>query len=126
MAVLTEQIEWYVGRDVDFRNEVILHPGGEEGIGYIHEWNIEEIPKPTLEQLRVAGDEYDAYMAATQHLRDREAAMDKLLPQKMYMAATLEQVMVDRNQGKVLEPGLEEVVNIYSQIMDDFPTPPQD
>jgi len=42
-------IESYLGREVDFESEVILHDNGD-GKVYIYEWNIPE-QKPTKQQL---------------------------------------------------------------------------
>jgi len=67
--------------------------------------------------------EYEAHIAATQYITDRENAMHELLPESMYMPAMLEQARADRAGGKTLEHGLEEAVNIYDQILTDNPEP---
>jgi len=82
------------------------------------------ITLPTWAELQRAYAEYEAYLAETQYVRDREAAMQKLLPETMYLPAILEQAKADRDDnGKTLCPELEEAVNIYSQIMVDNPAP---
>lgn len=49
MALLSNQIEQYMGRSVNFLTEVILQ---NDGTGdYIKEWNISEKDKPTDSQL---------------------------------------------------------------------------
>ncbi len=50
-------IELYVGRKIDFLNEVILQDDGQ-GV-YIRDWNIPDKPKPDLAQLQI--DYADAY-----------------------------------------------------------------
>ena len=79
---------------------------------------------PTEVDMLAEWDVYLAEQAANQYIKDREAAMNELLPETIYMPAMLKQAKADRDRGKVLEPSLEEVVNIYSQILTDNPEPP--
>lgn len=74
MAELSAKVEWYVGREVDFHKEVLLRQEANESAPHIVEWNIEDPPEPTEEQLEAAGIEHEAEEAATQYLRDRAAA----------------------------------------------------
>jgi len=46
---LSNKIELYVGRKIDFLKEVFLQDDGQGA--YIKEWNIPDTPKPTDEQL---------------------------------------------------------------------------
>jgi len=98
--------------------EIIQFPADVPGVNY------DENGLPTQADQDLWTVEYDAYIAATQHLRDREAAMSELLPQTVSISAMLAQAKVDRDVGgKTLEPSLEEAVNIYSQILTDNPEP---
>lgn len=67
--------------------------------------------------------EYEAHIAKTQYIMDREAAMQELLPDTMCFPAILEQAKIDRGEGKILGPEMDEVVNIYTQILEDHPQP---
>jgi len=96
---------------------IIGFPPGIAGVNY----DANGIPTQADQDAWTA--EYDAYIVATQHIRDREAAMSELLPQTVYMPTMLEQAKADRAGGKVLEPGMEAAVNIYSQILTDNPEP---
>jgi hypothetical protein len=46
---LSNKIELYVGRKIDFLKEVFLQDDGQGA--YIKDWNIADTPKPTDEQL---------------------------------------------------------------------------
>jgi len=78
---------------------------------------------PTEADMLVAWEAYEAELAAAQRIKDRETTVHELLPEKVYMPAMLEQAKADRAAGKILEPDLDEVVNIYSQILTDNPEP---
>ena len=79
---------------------------------------------PTEAEMLTEWDVFLAEQAATQYIKDREAAMKAQLPEMMIMPAILEQFKADRDSGpKTLQPGLEQVVNIYNQIMVDHPDP---
>ena len=47
--MLAKQIEYYMGRIVDFSSEAILQDDGDGP--YIREWNITEKPKPDLAKI---------------------------------------------------------------------------
>lgn len=96
---------------------IIEFPAGVSGVNY----DVNGLPTQADQDAWTA--EYDAYIAATQYIRDREAAMNELLPQTVSITAMLEQAKADREGGKTLEPGLEEAVNIYAQIVSDNPEP---
>jgi hypothetical protein len=49
MSNLSTKIELYLGREVDFLKDVVLHDRGD-GVVYIEQWNVEEA-QPTEEQL---------------------------------------------------------------------------
>ena len=49
MASILLKINEYVGKEVDFKNEVLLHDNGD-GVVFIKEWNL-DIPQPTIEEL---------------------------------------------------------------------------
>ena len=49
MASLNEKIRLYLGREVDFTQDVCLQDDGD-GVVYIKEWNVDEA-QPTQEQL---------------------------------------------------------------------------
>jgi hypothetical protein len=55
MANLSNKIELYANRKIDFLKEVILRNDADSNGDYIAEWNL-DIPKPTLEQL----EQYEA------------------------------------------------------------------
>lgn len=67
--------------------------------------------------------EYEDHIAATQYIKDREAAMHLLLPESVYIPAMLGQAKADRDGGKTLMPDLEDAVNIYDRILRDNPEP---
>ncbi len=92
MTQLSAKVEWYVGRDVDFRQEVLLRDDGQGQGAYIHEWNITDKPLPTEEELRVAGEEHEAHLAATQYLKDRETSYLPIRDQ-------LDMIFWDRENG---------------------------
>jgi hypothetical protein len=50
MANLSNKIELYANRKIDFLKEVILKNDADSNGDYIAEWNL-ATPKPTLEQL---------------------------------------------------------------------------
>jgi hypothetical protein len=50
MANLSNKIELYANRKINFLKEVILRNDADSNGDYIAEWNL-DIPKPTLEQL---------------------------------------------------------------------------
>jgi hypothetical protein len=50
MANLSNKIELYANRKIDFLKDVILKNDADSNGDYIAEWNL-DIPKPTLEQL---------------------------------------------------------------------------
>ena len=50
MANLSNKIELYANREVDFLKEVILRNDADSNGDYIAEWNL-DIPKPTMAQL---------------------------------------------------------------------------
>ena len=47
--IVYKTIEEYVGRKVDFENEVVLRDDGNGT--YIKEWNIDDKDEPTMQQL---------------------------------------------------------------------------
>ena len=55
MASLNEKIRLYLGREVDFTQDVCLQDDGD-GVVYIKEWNVEEA-QPTEEQLNALESE---------------------------------------------------------------------
>jgi len=50
-------------------------------------------------------------------------SFEKVLFEKACLPAILEQAKADRDNGKVLCPEMDEIVNIYSQILTDYPEP---
>jgi len=58
--MLYKYIEFYVGRPVDFKKEVVLQDDGDGG--YIREWNIKGIAEPKIQDIESAfkEDEYEA------------------------------------------------------------------
>ena len=46
-----------------------------------------------------------------------------LLFGKVCLPALLEQARIDRDEGKILCPKMDRVVNIYSKILTDYPAP---
>ena len=55
MTNLSNKIELYANRKIDFLKDVILKNDADSNGDYIAEWNL-DIPKPTLEQL----EQYEA------------------------------------------------------------------
>jgi DNA-binding protein H-NS len=51
MTNLSNKIELYANRKIDFLKDVILKNDADSNGDYIAEWNL-DIPKPTLEQLK--------------------------------------------------------------------------
>lgn len=96
---------------------IIEFPAEVPGVNY------DENGLPTQADQDAWTAEYEAHIAATQHMQDRETAMHEQLPESVYLPAFLEQARADRAGGKSLEPGLEEAVNIYDQILTDNPEP---
>jgi len=79
---------------------------------------------PTWAEVEAEIARLEAEADANRWIEEREAAMKEQLPEMIYMPAILEQFKADRDSGpKTLQPGLDEVINIYSQIMIDNPDP---
>jgi len=57
MVGLAIKVELYVGRSVDFRQEVVLRDIADGKGPFISGWNIKDKPKPTLEELTVFDEE---------------------------------------------------------------------
>jgi len=123
MAQLSTKVELYVGRNVDFRKEVVLRQDGGDKEPYIAEWNIEYKNKPTIEELDAFEAEADIVDQNTIIKTSREAAMREFLPDEIVISAMLEQAKADREEGKTLMPDLEEAVNLYIRILADNPEP---
>ena len=120
MINIAQVIEWKFNSQpgMSTRDGVIFEfPAAVPGVNY----SADGFPTQADQDTWMA--EYEAHIAATQYIKDREAAMHELLPETMHMPAMLEQAKADRNGGKTLEPGLEEAVNIYDQILTDNPEP---
>jgi len=78
---------------------------------------------PTWADIQAEISRLEEEVLANEYLRNREAATQGLLPEKMYLPAILEQAKADRDGGKPLCPEMENAVNIYSQILIDNPEP---
>ena len=73
MAQISNQIEVYVGRKVDFLREVELVQQGDGSIS-ITKWDVEGKSKPTADQLAAANSVADAAVAAARFASNRLAA----------------------------------------------------
>ena len=71
MAQLASKIRAYVGRDVDFTNEVTLQNDSQGGGPYISSWNIPE-SQPTIEQLNAFESEADSAEVLSLTLNKRQ------------------------------------------------------
>tara|TARA_R100001510_G_C7624482_1_gene184635 strand:+ start:946 stop:1266 length:321 start_codon:yes stop_codon:yes gene_type:complete len=60
MADLYSKIIKYVGSEVNFKSDVILHDDGD-GVAYIKEWNLDSPAKPTNAQLNALESQADDY-----------------------------------------------------------------
>jgi len=56
MDNLCYTIEKYVGRSLDFRKDVRIQNDSDDNGDYIKEWNITDIPQPTLQELQDYAD----------------------------------------------------------------------
>jgi|ETNvirenome_6_85_1030632.scaffolds.fasta_scaffold49405_2 hypothetical protein len=70
MAQLASKIRAYVGRDVDFTNEVTLQDDSQGSGPYISSWNIPE-SQPTIDQLNGFESEADSADALSSTLNKR-------------------------------------------------------
>ena len=73
MAQISNQIEAYVGRRVDFIDEVELVQQDDDSIK-ITKWNVEGKSKPTTDQLAAVDAAADAAVAAARLAATRRAA----------------------------------------------------
>ena len=71
MAQLASKIRAYVGRDVDFTNEVTLQDDSQGSGPYISSWNIPE-SQPTIDQLNGFESEADSAEALSLALNKRQ------------------------------------------------------
>ena len=71
MAQLSNKIEIYLDRKIDFTKDVILQDDGD-GVVYIREWNVEEV-QPTDEQLDAVESQADDLEALNQVYANRKA-----------------------------------------------------
>ena len=71
MAQLASKIRAYVGRDVDFTNEVTLQDDSQGSGPYISSWNIPE-SQPTIDQLNGFESEADSAEALSRALNKRQ------------------------------------------------------
>ena len=71
MAQLSSKIRAYVGRDVDFTNEVTLQDDSQGSGPYISSWNIPE-SQPTIEQLNAFESEADSAEVLSLTLNKRQ------------------------------------------------------
>jgi hypothetical protein len=81
MANLSNKIELYANREIDFIKDVILRNDADSNGDYIAEWNL-DIPKPTLEQLNAFEAQATTYENNQQIIATRKAlygAWDKQL-----------------------------------------------
>jgi hypothetical protein len=81
MANLSNKIELYANRKIDFIKDVILRNDADSNGDYIAEWNL-DIPKPTLEQLNAFEAQATTYENNQQIIATRKAlygAWDKQL-----------------------------------------------
>ena len=70
MAQLAAKIRAYVGKDVDFTNEVTLQDDSQGAGPYIRSWNLPE-SQPTIEQLNAFESEADSADALRSTLNKR-------------------------------------------------------
>jgi hypothetical protein len=81
MANLSNKIELYANRKIDFLKEVILKNDADSNGDYIAEWNL-ATPKPTLEQLNAFEAQATTYENNQKIIQTRKAlygAWDKQL-----------------------------------------------
>ena len=71
MAQLSNKIEIYLDRKIDFTKDVILQDDGD-GVVYIREWNVEEV-QPTDEQLDAVESQANDMEALNQVYANRKA-----------------------------------------------------
>ena len=71
MAQLSSKIRAYVGRDVDFTNEVTLQDDSQGSGPYISSWNIPE-SQPTIDQLNGFESEADSAEVLSRALNKRQ------------------------------------------------------
>jgi hypothetical protein len=80
MANLSNKIELYANRKIDFLKEVILRNDADSNGDYIAEWNL-DIPKPTLEQL-------DAFEAQANIVESNQAQVQNRIKRIWYYCRT--------------------------------------
>lgn len=89
-------------------------------------WRHTTLSLPTEARMLTEWDVYLTEQAATQYLEDRKTAMQKRLSEVLFknsLIPILEQCRIDRDAGKTLCPEMNEVINIYSKILTDYPAP---
>lgn len=80
MASILLKINEYVGKEVDFKNEVLLHDNGD-GVVFIKEWNL-DIPQPTIEEL----NSYDSIADSNFKWKSIREKRNKLLAETDFYA----------------------------------------
>jgi hypothetical protein len=84
MTNLSNKIELYANRKIDFLKEVILRNDADSNGDYIAEWNL-DIPKPTLEQL-------DAFEAQANIVESNQAQVQNRIKEYGSIAEQIEYI----------------------------------
>jgi hypothetical protein len=84
MANLSNKIELYANRKINFLKEVILRNDADSNGDYIAEWNL-DIPKPTLEQL-------DAFEAQANIVESNQAQVQNRIKEYGSIAEQIEYI----------------------------------
>jgi hypothetical protein len=103
MASILLKINAYVGKEVDFKNEVLLHDNGD-GVVFIKEWNL-DTPQRAQEQLDALETQADDYEFNLGQIAKRKAEY-----------GTLEQQMEN-----IMENGVTAEKNRVQSIKDKYP-----
>jgi len=119
MASILLKINEYVGKEVDFRNEVLLQDNGD-GVVFIKEWNL-DIPQPTIEELNA----YDSIADINFNFKILREKRNQLLAQTDYLALsdqTMSEEMTTYRQAlRDITEGLTTVEDVNNVI---WPTKP--
>ena len=96
MAQLSNKIEIYLDRKIDFTKDVILQDDGD-GVVYIREWNVEEA-QPTDEQLDAVESQADTLESNNQVIQTRKKEYGTTAEQLEYIVENGVDAFVTKQQ----------------------------
>ena len=98
MADLPSKIKVYLGREVDFTKDVILHDEGQGA--YIKEWNVAEA-QPTEEQLNALESQANDLEALNQVYSNRKAEYPTIEELVVSLYDTDDKTAIDEKRAEI-------------------------